>query len=1380
MRNKISKTTVMLVISVLTVFSLISDKSNKILVNLTSTFHDNTHGVKVSSSEHSRKLSAPLSERKKKIKGLVKKDSPDLFAKYHHDIRKRHNESGTGYPTNYRIKELLKARSLETAKSLSKSRSNNQADWIERGPGNVSGRTRGLLVDPDDPEHNTWYAGSVGGGVWKTENAGQDWFELTTGLPNLATSALAMAPSNPDVIYAGTGEGFGNLDQIDGSGIWKTIDRGATWDQLASTADNPEFQNIMRIIVDPVDEDVLLVATAPGFYYLPGTRATSGIFRSTNGGDTWVKVHDAGAYNVEHIIANPENFNTQYATINSIGVIKSINGGLTWKAASNGIVGVQRMEIAIAPTDTSTLYISAQGGESGSILYISNDGGVDWLGARANNGFDIHWLAGQGWYDNTIAVHPFNESIIFVGGVNLWKLNVIAGIDTSEGQVSGIDFEETSSFLLLYNFGGALAGGGIDYGDADKSEYTSIEVRFGPGRSQKAHRFTVPSGMTNGVPEYRYSYQDYVDVPFELWDIENNVQLMVSFRDQTNNGEFELAEFNTNTTREYIFLHAVPYSETPVFGIARNAGHTFKQMYFIWPVLPADEIWQPNNLPEATVRIKWAHFTLTRRIATTNITDGYGWHGGSPKDVHVDHHNIVLVSTDAQTESFRLLNANDGGVAFSDNGGASFTQPLNGYNTTQFYGVDKKNGANEYFGGMQDNSTWRSPKGKNANARSQWTQQFGGDGFDCVWHYTDPNKLLGASQFNSIRRSVNGGGAWSNANSNSGLTDVGQSLAPFFTKIAKSKQDPDLVFTVGRSGVWRSDDFTQNWALTPMPDGWDGASSYSQVKISLVNPQIVWTGSNMLPGSPLYVSKDGGLSFVKTNVFSDVSLGVISGLETHPTDDSTAYALFSFARAPKILRTTDLGQTWEDISGFGTGSSSSSGFPDVAVYSLLVMPYDTSIIWAGTEIGLFESKDGGANWAYADNGLPATLIYEMLIVNDQVVVATHGRGVWSVTLPELAGYEPPVVLLSPMITQIGGGGNGIVHAEIALRSQYDSTVVIVDDEKMLKLPENRAALDTVIVLSVSVSEIATISVALTSYKNGKALSSKANDIIVYPLFAAQPSYSNEFNAATADFMNNGFVITRYSNFDNNAVHSPHNYWDNTTLKYMLKVPIIVASENAMIKYDDVAIIEPGATGTVFGDEEFWDYVILEGSKDNGANWIPLADGYDASYDEDWLTAYNKGNAGESVLFRTHTIDLLNTFSAGEEILIRFRLFADQNVNGWGWVIDNLFIQMAPTSVAKNEILPVIYSLSQNYPNPFNPTTRINYTLPRTTDVTLSIFNVLGQKVRSLLQNKQQSAGAYSILWDGANDLGRASSSGLYVYRLEAGDFVKSYKMMFMK
>jgi len=104
------------------------------------------------------------------------------------------------------------------------------------------------------------------------------------------------------------------------------------------------------------------------------------------------------------------------------------------------------------------------------------------------------------------------------------------------------------------------------------------------------------------------------------------------------NGVWELAEFDQNTPpREYVFLSAEPYDpDNPHPSIARNAGHTHRRLYFIWPVLIQGGLFDPDNLPEATLRINWGRL-ITRSVTTTNVTDAYGQFGGSTKQVHPDH-----------------------------------------------------------------------------------------------------------------------------------------------------------------------------------------------------------------------------------------------------------------------------------------------------------------------------------------------------------------------------------------------------------------------------------------------------------------------------------------------------------------------------------------------------------------------------------------------------------------------------------------------------------------------------------------------------------------------------------------------------------------------
>ena len=155
--------------------------------------------------------------------------------------------------------------------------------WQERGPNNVGGRTRALLFDANDPAGNTVWAGGVAGGLWRTTDidaAPPTWTNVDDFFDNLAITTIAQDPSNPSLMYFGTGErGFGNADGVRGMGIWRSADGGVTWDLMPTTGGNA-FQIINKIVVDNTGQ--IYVATS------------SGLFRSSDGGATWPEILGTG------------------------------------------------------------------------------------------------------------------------------------------------------------------------------------------------------------------------------------------------------------------------------------------------------------------------------------------------------------------------------------------------------------------------------------------------------------------------------------------------------------------------------------------------------------------------------------------------------------------------------------------------------------------------------------------------------------------------------------------------------------------------------------------------------------------------------------------------------------------------------------------------------------------------------------------------------------------------------------------------------------------------------------------------------------------------------------------------------------------------------
>jgi photosystem II stability/assembly factor-like uncharacterized protein len=1283
-----------------------------------------------------------------------KYSGPEQFALFHKAIRTPEGASGPQYQPGYKIKEFENAKVNAQARKRSGARtqSNGVIEWTERGPVNVPGRTRGLIVDPDDATKNTWYAGSVGGGVWKTMDGGTNWTLLTPDLPNLATTVLAMAPSNHDVIYLGTGEGFGNLDGISGNGMFKSLDRGQTWNYLPATSN---FNDINRAIVDPASEDVVVVAT------------NTGIYRTVNGGTSWTQVSTLEG--IQDLKANPADFSIQYAAQNGVGVLKSINGGQSWSLSNLGMDPDGRVEIAVSTVNTNRIFASTEGTLSGSTsdLYVSNNAGVTWSLINVTfNSQVFDFLGGQGWYDNTIACDPFNADIVYFGGVNLFRVTLTTGSQL----VPNYKLEEinTSEFLFLQSFTN------IQYDNArltvgSEAGEKNVEIRFGPGIKQKAHLFLVPEGATSGVLVNNYSFTDYVDVPFQVWDVTNELnprQIMVSFRDQNRNGQFDLVPQFLEAappadpllhSREYVYINNVDYSETQNASIAVAGGQEHKLMYNFFPALASGETWDPDNLPVSSLEINYTGISKLNASMTT-MSDAYGQFDSKNRfinygtDIHPDQHNLVVIPMTGST--FKILNASDGGIFISNTSATpgiaqgNWTMVGRTFNTSQFYGADKKPGADVYFGGMQDNGTWRSNPNISATKTTSYLFAIGGDGFEVIWHNLDDQKLIGGSQGNNFRRSTDGGASWTSATS--GLSGS----HPFISKLANSKANPDLIYTLSSAGVFRSTNFGASWVLTPITNKWGSTTSLMDVEVSRANANIIWAGSGMTPDRNLHVSLDAGVTFNPTENSSLIS-GGITKLASHPTEENTAYALFSQAGNPKILRTEDLGQTWEDLSGFGVGNVSTNGFPDVAVYSLYVRPDNPDIIWAGTEIGIVESQDNGQNWALLDD-FPNVSVWDMKGQDDQVVIATHGRGIWTATIE-----APQVSVITPDIIASGTSPKEKLLLKVNVSESFDR-IELYEGTTLLGTLDDVTPAE--LVITVSGLSPGTKNIKLISYKGTAPFHSKTYTIELLDILSVENEYSTYFNNLN-DLTVKGFALQSFpgaSSGDRKTLQTNHDYSTNTNYNFIIRHPVKLSATFPKLQYEDIAIVEPGLDGAAFGTTDFKDYVVVEASK-NGLDWTPLEDGYDARANTNWLTAFNSASAGTKSMFVHHEIDLSTKFSVGDTLLFRYRLFSNASTTAWGWALNYVTIQQAPTATENPLLRGENLAL---FPNPTSGNFTVEFSLTRATEVRAEVMDLFGRVVASNVSQKE--IGTHQETFNLSN---QPQGSYLVVLRTNSGNMV---------
>ena len=302
-----------------------------------------------------------------------------------------------------------------------------------------SGRVTAIALHPSNP--NVAYIGTAQGGVWKTADHGLTWTALTDTQASLAIGAIAVAPSNASVIYAGTGEGNQSCDSYFGAGILHSTDGGASW---ALVGQAPfASTSVTKLIVHPGNPNTLWAANAGGVGGFlcsgpAGGGGTYGVWRSTDGGATWLQVLGASqiGFNtaVHDLAADPTNPNVIYAGVAGSGVWKTTNGGTGWTQLAGGLPApsaIGRVAIAVDPATVSTVYATFSNSTNGSHYdsYKSTDAGASWLVIAKPSGPCQNWTfsdpctysgstGGQCWYDLVIGVAP--DHTLWLGGTGVW------------------------------------------------------------------------------------------------------------------------------------------------------------------------------------------------------------------------------------------------------------------------------------------------------------------------------------------------------------------------------------------------------------------------------------------------------------------------------------------------------------------------------------------------------------------------------------------------------------------------------------------------------------------------------------------------------------------------------------------------------------------------------------------------------------------------------------------------------------------------------------------------------------------------------------------------------------------------------------------------
>lgn len=292
---------------------------------------------------------------------------------------------------------------------------------VEPTWGQMSGRARALLVDPDTP--GRWFLGTATGGVWRTTNSGASWTPLTDNLASLSIGDLAwdLTDATHNTFFVATGEGPAGFYY--GAGIFRTTDGGTSFTKLAGSTPF-EKMAISNFVVDPANAMNMVACVTSGSHVpgsgAPGPDANTGVWRSTDGGTTFTQVVTTNR--CESLSVTPGDFATQYASFTGTfgptdGLYKSTNGGAAWTQLTTDLPDgpYERLEIGIGSgASTATIYVGGRG-SGATRLYKSTNAGANFTALSQD------YCTSQCFYDNYIAVSPANADIAYFGGVGLFR-----------------------------------------------------------------------------------------------------------------------------------------------------------------------------------------------------------------------------------------------------------------------------------------------------------------------------------------------------------------------------------------------------------------------------------------------------------------------------------------------------------------------------------------------------------------------------------------------------------------------------------------------------------------------------------------------------------------------------------------------------------------------------------------------------------------------------------------------------------------------------------------------------------------------------------------------------------------------------------------------
>ena len=870
----------------------------------------------------------------------------------------------------------------------------NQLAWRWIGPVDFSGRITEFAVPRG--QLLTYYVLTASGGLWKTDDAGIHFEPIFDKYGNMSMGYLAVAPSDPKVLYLGTGEPMHARSSAHGNGLWKSTDAGKTWTRVG--LEKSYF--IPKIAVDAKNPDIVYAA-AEGKLYTNDMDCERGLYKSTDGGKTWANVFPVKDRGVGDFVVDPRNSDVviaaAYKTFRRAWtyidrqpgnhVYKTTDGGETWKKLAGGLpldIDLGRTGLAIFEKNPNIVY--ARVDEEINLGFSPRDGIADF---RAGQVFT------EDWYFNKFKTFKIRPEV-----AKLVKFTPPAADSEADLAKKLTEFVKDKDFLTKTG--------------ADLAKLNA---------------------------EARKLYAKNEDLMANVKAVEALLKAEAPKPDSTEaKGRFQILNRHVlEILYADVLLNQPTTKKAGIIYRSDDQGESWKKM-------TEYKISGGSALVNQTEAGYYGRIVIdqtndqTLYCADTNVTFSTdagktfkvtGWDQGAYK-THVDH-RAVWVDPD---NGNHIMSGNDGGACETWDGGKHWMQKST-ISAQQFYDVSVDNEVPyNVMGGTQDNGCWLGP----SQTRNQWgvfardwNYLPSGDGFYVVRDWWNPEFVYFESQFGSSSRKNMATGQMIGLSRRTTPEERAEGKAvqryQWNAPIVLSPHNPGIVFvcsqfvhrslTRGEPNTWQ----TISPDLTKADKAKIDLSRKTNLQYATVytfaespkTPGLYWAGTD---DGNLQMSPDGGTTWVNiTGQFYDAAGNPKKGVKGDripfdrwvkrvvPSrfDENVCYVAFSGYRTHNedktwVFATRDKGKTWEDLSGKMMNP----------LFDLEEDPDNANVLYMAGENGIHVSLDKGKSWTAFSTSAPNVIVRDMAIQkrDREMAIATYGRGFYIADIGPLKEFNP--------------------------------------------------------------------------------------------------------------------------------------------------------------------------------------------------------------------------------------------------------------------------------------------------------------------------------------------------------------------------------------